>query len=343
MLDDLKIIAQRDKGDTIGFAGKQLHQLETDFSLDIEQQDFKHIVYAGMGGSALYADFVRSWPGVKLPYQIIRGYEIPSYVSSDTLFIASSYSGNTEETIACLEQAEECGATIVIIASGGKLQQIAEAKGYPFAKLDSAIPQPRMGAFAGFKALVSVLDAAGVCNEQAPLMKESARALSDVPQQWAVDVPSANNQAKQIAQELMGRSIVVYSGPLLAPVAYKWKISFNENAKNVSWLNQYPELNHNEFIGWTSHPVDKPYAIINLTSPLEHERVQRRFEASDRLLSGQRPHPITVEVQGETRLEQIIWGTLLGDFVSLYLAILNGVDPEPVALVEKLKQELTKE
>lgn len=343
MLDDLKIIAQRDTSDTIGFAAKQLGQLETDFEITIEHPDLRNVVFAGMGGSALYAEFARSWPGITVPYQIVRRYEIPPYVNQHTLFIASSFSGNTEETIACLHQAEEQGATIAVIASGGRLQEIAESKGYPFAKLDQSIPQPRMGAFAGYKALISVLDAAGICHHKAHEMEEVVSTLKEVPAQWAADVPTAQNQAKQIAQELMGRSIVVYSGPFLAPVDYKWKISFNENAKNVSWSNQYPEFNHNEFIGWTSHPIDKPYAIINLTSHLEHPRVQKRFEISDRLLSGQRPHPITVEIQGETQLEQILWGTLLGDFVSLYLAILNGIDPEPVALVEKLKHELAKE
>jgi glucose/mannose-6-phosphate isomerase len=153
-------------------------------------------------------------------------------------------------------------------------------------------------------------------------------------------VPTARNRAKQIAQELMGRTVIVYSGPLLFPAANKWKICMNENAKNTAWGNQYPEFNHNEFIGWSSHPVDKPFAVIEIRSNLEHPRVQKRFEVSERLLSGIRPAPIVVEPMGETLLQQLLWGIAMGDHVSAYLAILNGVNPTPVELVEKLKKEL---
>ena len=114
----------------------------------------------------------------------------------------------------------------------------------------------------------------------------------------------------------------------------------NENAKNTAWVNQYPEFNHNEFMGWTSHPIEKPFAVVEIRSALEHERVQKRFEVTERLLSGMRPAPIVVTPQGETLLQQLAWSFALGDYVSIYLAILNGVNPTPVALVEKLKVEL---
>ena len=342
MLDDLKRIALRDKSDTLGVAEKQVEQLKTQFDLEIEHPDLRNVVFAGMGGSALYAEMARSWPGVTVPYQIVKRYDIPDHVNEHTLFIASSFSGNTEETLSCLEQAEAKGAVIVIISAGGKLVKIAEEKGYPIAKLNHDIPQPRMAAFEGFKALISVLDAADICHNKAHELDDVVSKLEGATAEWRPDVPTSKNLAKQIANELMGRSIVIYAGPFLAPVDYKWKISFNENSKNLAWANTYPEFNHNEFIGWTSHPVDKPYAIINLMSEYEHPRVQKRFEISDRLLSGQRPHPITVEAQGDSKLEQILWLTMLGDFVSLYLGLLNGLDPEPVALVEKLKQEMVK-
>jgi glucose/mannose-6-phosphate isomerase len=123
-------------------------------------------------------------------------------------------------------------------------------------------------------------------------------------------------------------------------VAYKWKINFNENAKNVAWWNELPEFDHNELTGWTSHPVDKPYGIVELRSNLEHERVQKRFEVGERLLSGQRPAPHVVDVQGKTVLEQLVWALAFGDFVTTYVALLNGVNPAPVDLVEKFKKAL---
>lgn len=152
--------------------------------------------------------------------------------------------------------------------------------------------------------------------------------------------PQLKNEAKRLAQECIGLSPVIYGGPVLYPVAYKWKINFNENAKSVAWCNQFPEFNHNEFIGWSSHPVDKPYRIIFLHSSFDDRHVAKRFDVTEKLLSGKWPHPTEVEAVGDTRLRQVLWMILLGDFVSIYTAILNNVDPTPVALVEKLKKEL---
>ena len=126
------------------------------------------------------------------------------------------------------------------------------------------------------------------------------------------------------------------------PAAYKWKININENAKNVAWASQYPEFSHNEFIGWTSHPQDKPYAIVDLRSNLEHLQVQKRFEITERMLSGRRPSPIVVDVAGKNVLQQLLWAVMLGDFVSLYMALLNGLNPTPVDIIEKMKAELSR-
>ena len=114
----------------------------------------------------------------------------------------------------------------------------------------------------------------------------------------------------------------------------------NENAKNTAWDDQYPEFNHNEFIGWSSHPVEKPFAVVEIRSQLEHPRVQKRFVVTERLLSGKRPSPIVVEPKGDTLLKQLLWGIAMGDFVSVYLALLNNVNPTPVDLVEKFKVAL---
>jgi glucose/mannose-6-phosphate isomerase len=155
-------------------------------------------------------------------------------------------------------------------------------------------------------------------------------------------VPTSKNPAKQLALELIGKSVVVYAGPKLFPAANKFKICLNENAKNVAWVNQYSEFNHNEFIGWSSHPVDKPYAVVEIRSNLENERIQKRFVVSERLLSGLRPAPEVVVPQGKTVLQQVLWASNFADFASLYVALLNGLNPTPVDLVERLKKELDK-
>lgn len=340
MLDDLKFIHEKDVADTLGIAERQAGQLSYEFEVSQEPVEAANIVYAGMGGSALAAVVSTSWPGYDKPFELVRGYDIPAYVSDKTYFIAASYSGNTEETLSALAQAEAKGAHIAVIAGGGKLVEIAQEKGYPLAILPKA-EQPRYAVLYNLRALLQLLVAAG--QQPANVVDDLAAQedfLRNSVQPWLATVPTANNLAKQIALECIGKSAVIYAGPKLFPAAYKWKISFNENAKQVAWTNQYPEFNHNEFIGWTKQPVEKPYAVIDLRSDLEHPRVQRRFEVSAQLLSGMRPAPIIVEVQGKTVLDQLLWAIALGDFVTLYTALLNGLNPAPVDLIEKFKKEL---
>lgn len=341
MLDDLKLIHEQDAQDALGIAEKQWQQLQHDFQVNLgpPTQPISNVVFGGMGGSALGALIAQSWPGFNKPFEISRNYEIPDYVSNNTLFFASSYSGNTEETISALQAAESKKAGIIVITSGGKLAEIAQDKGYPLLILPSGL-QPRHAVLYSLKALLSVTDAIGLSSGAADELASKAEFLQNSIKSWVPIIPTDKNQAKQIALDVIGKSAVIYSGPKLWPAAYKWKISFNENAKHVAWANQYPEFNHNEFIGWTKQPIDKPYAIIDLRSTLENSRIMKRFEVSERLLSGVRPHPIVVEAEGQDLLEQLLWTIALGDFVSIYTALLNGINPTPVDLIEKLKKAL---
>ena len=346
MLDDLKVIHERDPQDTLGIAERQAAQLRHVFELENdpgEQQArrFENVVYAGMGGSSLVALFVGSWPRLNVPFEVCRNYDIPDFVGEKTLFIAASYSGNTEETLSAIEQAAKKGATIVCIAGGGKLAELARSQHYPLAVLPKA-EQPRYAILYNLKAMVTILERYDVLTAKniAQELAETADFLQGAVQKWTAVIPTDKNPAKQLALEVIGKSAVIYAGPKLAPAAYKWKISFNENAKQVAWWNQYPEFNHNEFMGWTQQPVDKPYAVIDLRSKLEHPRIQKRFEVSERLLSGKRPAPWVVEAEGETLLEQLLWTIAFGDFVTIYTALLNNINPAPVDLIEKFKKSL---
>lgn len=341
MLDDLKFIHFRDGADALGIAERQSSQLTHEFEKPNLRGGYENVVFAGMGGSALAALLGRSWPGYKIPFELVRAYHIPPYVSPKTLFIASSYSGNTEETLSALAEAEAKGAEIVVIASGGKLAEIAQQKNYPVLLIPKA-EQPRYSVFSNLVALASVMEAANFLNAAGATadLKKTSEFLAESVKEWLPTIPTKENPAKKLAMELAGKSVVVYGGPLMAPAAYKWKISFNENAKNVAWWNELPEFDHNELIGWSSHPVDKPYGVVEIRSNLEHPRVLKRFEVAERLLSGRRPAPFVVEPQGETLLEQLLWAVNFGDFVSLYLALLNNQNPAPVDLVEKFKKAL---
>ncbi len=343
MLDDLAYIHQKDQSDALGITGKEATQLREAFVIEGEPHfsAVHSVVHAGMGGSALPALLLNTWPSLPVPFQVVRDYDIPPFVDNTTLFIADSYSGNTEETVSALDEALQRGAQVVVIARGGKLHEIAEAKQLPFIRLPD-VEQPRYAALSNFRAVLTVLVAAGVVdgNTVYPELVKAADFVENSLQAWLPTVPTKDNPAKQLAQELIGKSVVVYAGPKMYPAAYKWKISFNENAKQVAWADQLSEFDHNEFIGWSGQPQEKPYAVIDLRSDKEHPRIQKRFIVGARLLSGMRPEPHVVQAVGDTVLEQLLWTVVYGDFVTLYLALLNGVNPAPVDLVEKFKKAL---
>jgi len=346
MLDDLKYIHEKDTADALGIAQKQGGQLRHVFTLPdgVQFTGIHTVVYAGMGGSALAAQYLKTWPVLPVPFEIVRDYDIPAYVNEHTLFIAASYSGNTEETLQALAQAEAKVGVIPKDAGGGKLQAYAKEHNSPFIQLPQA-DQPRYAVLYNFNAALVILEKAGLLQADAlqSSLEHAANFLDSITPAWAPTVPTAQNPAKQLAQELMGKSVVVYGGPKMYPAAYKWKISVNENAKQVAWVNQIPEFSHNEFIGWSVQPHNKPYAVVDLRSSLENPSIQKRFDITARLLSGMRPEPLVVQAEGETVLEHMLWLVAFGDFVSLYLALLNGLNPAPLDLVEKFKKVLAAE
>ena len=342
VLDDLKMIHHRDAQDALGVVAGQWQQLKFEFRVSsFEFRNCTKVVVAGMGGSALAADMFKSWPGLNLPFEVVKNYDLPDYVDAKTLLIASSYSGNTEETLAAFAQGRKRNAQIAVIASGGKLAELAGENNLPLYKIPAGL-QPRMAVLYNFSALAQLFaELKFISGDKLNQLSQTADWLGKQAKKLLPDVPAKNNYAKTLAQELVGSSIAVYSGPKLFPAAYKWKINFNENAKNIAWCNQYPEFNHNEFLGWTSHPVNKPYKVVELRSNLENPGVVKRFLASEKLLSGKRPYPIVVNAEGENELQQLLWTIQLGDFASIYLALLNGINPTPVDLIEKLKAELS--
>lgn len=340
MLDDQSYISRFDSKDALGIAMAQWQQLEADFSLEKLAFDAKNIVFVGMGGSALAAELATVWPGFSVPFEICRSYSVPSYVGKDTLVIASSYSGNTEETVSACHDALERGAHVLVIASDGELMKIAKDKDLPLLELPADL-QPRHAVLYSFKALVTILEEAGFVSEDqvSATMHKAAEFLKGALAAWGPSTPTKDNLAKQIAEHMAGKTPIIYGG-LLYPAAYKWKINCNENAKNTAWSNQYSEFNHNEFLGWSSHPIEKPFAVFDLISSFDHPQIKKRFTLSDKLLSGKRPKAWQIAAEGETVLEQLLWTVALGDMASIYLALLNGVNPTPVDLIEKLKKEL---
>jgi glucose/mannose-6-phosphate isomerase len=339
VLDDPKYIAQFDRSDGLAVVGGQPDQLQQDYDFDIPViDDLRNIVVSGMGGSALGAEFLKSFLGerLKVPLEIDRDYGVPGYVGKNTLVIASSYSGNTEEDLAAFDQAKRRGAAIIAMSSGGKLEELS--KDLSHIKIPSGL-QPRMAVLYEVKALAQILESLKLVSGLTDELEAVVPWLQQQSTSFMTTTPESENPAKQIATAIVGHPAVIYGGPVLAMIAMKWKIDINENAKNPAFYNRLPEFNHNEFNGWVQ-AQNTGLKVIQLHSSLDSDRIAKRFEITNRLLSGKMPTPIIVKAEGETKLQQMLWTLLLGDYMSLYLAYLNQIDPVPVELIEKLKTEL---
>lgn len=346
VLDDRNVLKQRDPKGALDIAGSQYQQclFESDI-LDGEHDNrlLKNIVVTGMGGSALAANIAKTWlsDDLNIPLEIVRDYTLPAYVDHSTLVIASSYSGNTEETVACLDEALKRDAQTAVMSAGGKVYDTAKIHHLAHIDIPAGI-QPRMATIYMLCALTKLLVHFGVTSSKKyNEIAAASKWLEDESSHWASDVSTDKNYAKQLALIAVGKTPVFYASSLFMPVAYKWKISWNENAKNVAYNGTYPEFNHNEFMGWVSHPIEKPFVIFDLISEdFDSDKMRQRFALSDKLLSGKRPKSNIIHLKGSGLLRQMLWACVLADFVSIYVAILNGVDPTPVDLIEKFKKEL---
>lgn len=341
MLDDQSFISRLDNGNALGIVGGQPGQLGQHFQIpDLDADGITSVVVAGMGGSALGGLFLQRLLADRLTVPIIvdRDYNLPAFVGPDTLVVISSYSGNTEEDLSELEQAKDRGARIVLMSSGGALLEASKRQNLPIIIIPTGY-QPRLAVLYEIKALAGLFDHLGLTDGLSQELETAGHWLTGHISSWVADVATEDNRAKQIAKELLGCAVVIYGGPVLGMQAFKWKIDINENAKHAAFFYELPEFNHNEFLGWRN-PRDKLLKVVQLHSALDNDRIAKRWQISNRLLSGQMPKPIIVEAVGKTRLEQMLWTQLLGDYVSLYLAFLNGIDPTPVDMIEKLKKEL---
>lgn len=347
MLDDHNVLNKRDSEKTLESAAAQYEQLSMPVEIsdpEHDHRDIKNIVYAGMGGSALAPEFIKAWlsRALPVPIEIVKSYDLPAYANAETLVLAGSCSGDTEEALSIYDQARKRGCQVAAISGGGKLIEVASADRVVHIKLPAIGMQPRMLTFVQVRAVLALLEHFGIMKASRYLeeMADTSHWLREQSDKWSKEVSTDRNYAKQLALTAVGKTPVIYGGYDTRFLAYKWKISFNENSKNIAFCNYYPESSHNEFIGWTSHPIEKPFVIFDLISDLEHPQILKRFEVSDRLLSGKRPKANPVHLPGETLFEKLVAGQVLAEFVTIYTGILNNVDPGPTALTTKLKQEL---
>jgi glucose/mannose-6-phosphate isomerase len=294
------------------------------------------LVVCGMGGSAIGADLARGVIGARArrPLVISRDYAPPAWTGPDTLVLCSTYSGETEETLAAYHGAGERGAPRVVLTTGGALAEAARADGVPVIGVPSGM-QPRAAVAYMVVGALEVAALAGVTDSLRGEIEAASRLLRGLAEEWGPDGPE-DSEPKALASRLQGQVPVVYGSELTAPIARRWRSQLNENAETPAFDGVLPEMNHNEICGW-GQPT---FTAILLEDDEQHPRVKRRIELTADVVAAAGSPVERVRARGEARAERALSLVLLGDLVSLYLAVLGGVDPTPVARIDELKQKL---
>jgi glucose/mannose-6-phosphate isomerase len=300
------------------------------------------LVLAGMGGSGIGARLAVAalGPRARRPLTIAAGYSLPPWTSADALVLCASYSGNTEEVLACYDAAGALGARRIASATGGELAERARADGVPVIPLPGGF-QPR--ATVGYSTVVA-LEVAALCGAGPALRDEveaAAELVGTLAAAWGPEGPD-DGDAKTVARLLHGTIPVIAGGELTAPVAYRWKSQINENAKLPAFASELPELDHNELCGWEGAPERGPFAAVLLEDPGDHDRLAARHELTAGLIEQAGSRVARLRARGETALERVMSLVLLGDLVSVYLAVLRDVDPADIAVLDRLKAQLAR-
>ncbi|MGE5228467.1 MAG: bifunctional phosphoglucose/phosphomannose isomerase [Deltaproteobacteria bacterium] len=299
------------------------------------------VALCGMGGSAIGADLILACiTGLPVPATVVRGYALPEWVGPEVLVIVVSYSGETEEALACAAQARARGCAPVCVSSGGSLAAFAVAEGLPLVLVPGG-GQPRAAVGSLSMPLLATLEAAGLCPEHAGDVAGAAAQLDADDAILAPGSPEDQNPAKALARRLLQRLAVVYGAGPTAPVARRWKGQINENAKAPAFFNELPEVDHNELMGWTSLPhVTSSTVALFLHEETGEARLARRVELTARAYEARGVATELVAARGASRLARLFSLVQLGDYVSCYLALMYGVDPTPVDAIQALKASL---
>ncbi len=307
----------------------------------VSASGFTRAGVCGMGGSAIGADLARAFLAERLaaPLVSVRGYEAPAYLRDDSLVILSSYSGNTGETLAAFESLQGGTSVLIAVTSGGELAERCEAAGVPVCRIPGGMP-PRTAVGYSLIPLLMILRVAGLASFADWEIAEAAKVARDVCAENSVD--EAGGRAGEIAAAIHGTIPIVYAAAgLLEGVARRWACQFEENAKTLAHFALYPELNHNEIVGW-QNPAERlaGTSIISLVdgddAPLSARQRDIGLEIVTPLTAG--VHRVDTPRGG--RLARMLGSLVFGDLVSVYLALLAGVDPTPVEKIDYLKKQL---
>lgn len=301
-------------------------------STRLEPAQAAGVMVCGMGGSAIGGELAAAALGERctLPLLTIRGYELPPWATPEWTVVCSSYSGETEETLACMEAAGALGARRIVASTGGRLAESARAEGVPVIGLPASMPAPRVAVSYMFAVAAEAAALAGT----PPIHTEIDAAAAHLERSR----DALLERAEEIADRLVGTVPVIYGAELTAPAARRWKTQINENAKAPAFWAELPEADHNELSGWTE--AEGAFAAVFLEDPDQHPRERRRIELTAEVVSSAAAAVERVTGEGETRTERLLGAVMLGDLVSLYLAAHRGLDPTPIEAIETLKERM---
>lgn len=350
LLDDQEAISKIDTAGMLRTVGRlpemiaEAERLTAYVSLPAPRR-YSQVLVLGMGGSAIAGDLAADLFFKKSGAPIItsRHYCLPQYVASDTLVFALSYSGNTEETLAAVKEADKKGATIVCVTSGGKLKELAETKKYPFYLIPSGL-QPRAALPYLFIPLIVGLGNLKVVPAMTEEMRESASLLQKLKEEFGPAKPARVNQVKQLAKKIAGKLPVIFGAAgTTGAAALRLKCQLNENGKITALLNVFPELNHNEIVNLGALKRESHnFSLVILRDEDDNERIKKRIEITKSLLVRQLGGVSEITSQGRSVLARLFSLVMFGDFLSVYAALLKETDPTPVEAIERLKKELTR-
>jgi glucose/mannose-6-phosphate isomerase len=315
---------------------KEALEIGISATINAHTETINNVYVAGLGGSGIGGNFTQGFirKECKVPFTVGKGYDIPAWIDKNTLTIISSYSGNTEETLSAFKQIQKTGSKIVCVASGGKLIEIAEEKGYDHIKLPDDWPSPR--ACLGF----SMTQQLFVLNK---LNLISNKTIDQVRK--SIDLISFNQdeimaEAKKIADFLVNKMPIIYTTDRMSAVALRLRQQINENAKMLCWHHIIPEMNHNEVLGWGAK--DDNFAVLYFRNDDDFKRNAIRIDINKKIIANYTPNIMEVFSKGNSLVERSIYFINLGDWVSWYLSQLRGVDAVEIDVINYLKGELSK-
>jgi len=309
--------------------------------------NFRHVVVAGMGGSAIGGDLLRVYCAQKLdvPVYVVRDYIPPRFVGEHTLVFAVSYSGNTEETLSFYREAKERGAAVIAVTTGGKLGGMAERDGFPVVVIPEGIA-PRAATGYLFLPMLVILERLGLFSSEEKVsseINELASCLREMRERLGPAVPVEQNPAKKLAVSFKGHIPLIWGAAgTTGVVAQRWKGQINENAKAPAYWNEFPELNHNEIVGFEVPEAITSLWVVFLRDKCDHPQVKKRINITRGIIEKAVGGISEVHSLGEGLLARMYSLIYTGDFASVYLAVLYGVNPGPVKVIDYLKAELAK-